>query len=118
MRVSSRTPEGSPGRCPICGRTIRVDPSRPSLDAPCPHCGSLVWFGRPQPDRRGRLRTAVRVGLVVLAAAVAVGLAGVAAVWLGLGGQELLLLAVLVVLLFGRSVPAVWRRLWARGVTR
>lgn len=43
--ISSRTPEGRPNECPVCGRRLRLDPSTvPTADAPCPHCGSLVWF--------------------------------------------------------------------------
>jgi hypothetical protein len=41
---SSRTPEGQPNRCPICGNEISVEASSPPGDAPCPRCGSLVWF--------------------------------------------------------------------------
>src|SRR5262245_54737086 len=44
MTISSRTPDGHPGRCPVCRRRLRLSPSWPSADAPCPHCGSLVWF--------------------------------------------------------------------------
>ena len=44
MTISSRTPEGQPNRCPVCRRRLRLSPSWPSPDAPCPHCGSLVWF--------------------------------------------------------------------------
>jgi len=44
MLPASRTPEGEPNRCPICGNALRLEPSRPPGDAPCPHCGSLVWF--------------------------------------------------------------------------
>jgi hypothetical protein len=44
MTVSSRTPEGRPNRCPICGRAIRIEPSQPFGDAPCPACGTLLWF--------------------------------------------------------------------------
>lgn len=42
--ISSRTPEGTPGECPICGKLFCLDPSRPSGDAPCPGCGVLLWF--------------------------------------------------------------------------
>jgi tetratricopeptide (TPR) repeat protein len=48
MQPSSRTPEGEPGRCSICGKEFCLDPSRPPGDAPCPNCGSLTWFG-PRP---------------------------------------------------------------------
>ena len=44
MVISSRTPEGSPNQCPVCGSTIRIEPSDPAGDAPCPNCGHLLWF--------------------------------------------------------------------------
>jgi acyl carrier protein len=42
--VSSRTPGGSPQRCPVCGEAFQMEPSQPFGDAPCPACGSLLWF--------------------------------------------------------------------------
>ena len=67
MTVSSRTPEGTPNCCPICGYHFRIEPSRPSGDAPCPACGSLLWFvaGGDEP----RFFDAEAVGLVERAAA-------------------------------------------------
>lgn len=44
MIVASRTPEGSPNHCPVCGAEVVLEPSRPPGDAPCPNCGSLLWF--------------------------------------------------------------------------
>lgn len=44
MQPSSRTPEGQPNRCAVCGQEFRVEPSAPPGDAPCPRCGSLAWF--------------------------------------------------------------------------
>lgn len=44
MTISSRTPEGLPNQCPVCGKKLVLEPSRPQGDAPCPHCGCLVWF--------------------------------------------------------------------------
>jgi eukaryotic-like serine/threonine-protein kinase len=44
MEPSSRTPEGEPNHCPICGKALKVEPSRPPGDAPCPYCGHLLWF--------------------------------------------------------------------------
>jgi hypothetical protein len=45
MPISSRTPEGDPNYCPVCGKVIRIQPSEtPTRDAPCPHCGQLLWF--------------------------------------------------------------------------
>src|SRR5688572_28909820 len=51
MRPSSRTPEGVPNRCPVCGRRARIEPSVPPGDAPCPHCGHLLWFDGPTPGQ-------------------------------------------------------------------
>src|SRR5262245_34209097 len=48
--VSTRTPEGEPVRCPICGAGVRVEPSTPAGDSPCPNCGHLLWF---VPGREG-----------------------------------------------------------------
>jgi hypothetical protein len=42
--ISTRTPEGMPNRCPVCQNEIKIEPSRPTLDGPCPHCGHLLWF--------------------------------------------------------------------------
>ncbi len=42
--ISSRTPEGEPNRCPLCGASICLEPSQPAGDAPCPNCGVLLWF--------------------------------------------------------------------------
>jgi acyl carrier protein len=51
--ISSRTPEGESNVCPVCGSVIRVEPSRPPGDAPCPKCGQLLWFAatRIGPER-------------------------------------------------------------------
>jgi acyl carrier protein len=42
--ISSRTPEGVPNHCPICDTILCIDPSRSEGDAPCPNCGTLLWF--------------------------------------------------------------------------
>jgi mannitol/fructose-specific phosphotransferase system IIA component (Ntr-type) len=44
MNPSTRTPEGQPNRCPVCGKPVVIEPSQPPGDAPCPHCGCLLWF--------------------------------------------------------------------------
>jgi len=44
--ISSRTPEGEHGECPVCGLGVNLDPSLFYGDAPCPACGSLLWFVR------------------------------------------------------------------------
>ncbi len=43
MNVSSRTPEGLPSECPLCGARARLEFSDPAGDAPCPSCGHLLW---------------------------------------------------------------------------
>ena len=50
MIISSRTPEGEPNRCPVCGKFVRIEPSHPTNDAPCPHCGQLLFFARDPGD--------------------------------------------------------------------
>jgi len=48
----TRTPEGQPILCPVCGKPVVIEPSQPAGDAPCPHCGCLLWFtGTPEPPR-------------------------------------------------------------------
>ncbi len=42
--ISSRTPEGVPNHCPVCGNSVCIEPSQPPGDAPCPTCGTLLWF--------------------------------------------------------------------------
>ncbi len=52
--ISSRTPEGEPSRCAVCGHQADVEPSSfPVRDATCPHCGSRLVFSAlpPVPDR-------------------------------------------------------------------
>jgi len=44
MHISSRTPEGVPNRCPVCGKRVVLEPSDPAGDTPCSHCGHLLWF--------------------------------------------------------------------------
>jgi hypothetical protein len=44
MTISSRTPEGEPGKCPLCRSDVRVEPSVLFGDATCPNCGTLLWF--------------------------------------------------------------------------
>ena len=55
MELSSRTPEGDPHRCIVCGNSARIDPSRPSGDAPCPSCGALLWFDQLTDEVVGQL---------------------------------------------------------------
>ena len=40
--ISSRTPEGEPIRCPVCGHLFAAEPSKPLMDVTCPNCGCLL----------------------------------------------------------------------------
>ena len=51
MLISSRTPEGEDNRCQVCGQALRLEPSRPPGDAPCPCCGVLIWFPHSVDER-------------------------------------------------------------------
>ena len=51
MVVSSRTPEGTPHRCPVCGKTSAVESSYPDGDSCCPNCGQLLWWFRDRLSR-------------------------------------------------------------------
>ena len=44
VNISSRTPEGFPSHCPLCGASTNIEFSEPTGDAPCPKCGHLVWL--------------------------------------------------------------------------
>lgn len=44
MDIPSRTPEGETNLCPLCGKRVVITPSDTAGDAPCPHCGTLLWF--------------------------------------------------------------------------
>jgi hypothetical protein len=57
--ISSRTPEGDPTRCPVCGQDCRLEPSSPARDGPCPHCGHLLWFGDTSGPEASDMRSVV-----------------------------------------------------------
>ena len=67
MPISSRTPEGESNRCPVCDKDTHTDPATvPTRDAPCPHCGHLLWFGEPQdPQTISPSRSSSYDGLVI-----------------------------------------------------
>ena len=44
MAISTRTPGGSSGQCPVCGSVVEIEPSLPCGDARCPACGTLLIF--------------------------------------------------------------------------
>lgn len=53
MTIASRTPEGQPHQCPVCGEVAALEPSFPGGDACCPRCGQLLWWFRDHYDRFG-----------------------------------------------------------------
>jgi len=62
VTISSRTPEGLPSRCPLCGADAAVEFSEPGGDAPCPSCGRLLWRSAELLERvRERLAEALGV---------------------------------------------------------
>jgi hypothetical protein len=113
MVISSRTPEGVPNRCPICGSQIRIEPSLPARDAPCPNCGSLVWFARPR--RRQQSQPAGSWARKVAALAILVGAASLLVfVLMRSSTLEIVVLGLLAMLLFGRTFARAVRWLGTR----
>jgi predicted RNA-binding Zn-ribbon protein involved in translation (DUF1610 family) len=105
MNISSRTPEGTPGRCRFCGRSVQVEPSYPIADATCPHCGSLLWLSCPP---RRKLSAALRRFLWETATTIVFALVVVSfclLLWDEIGPMEIIVLVVLGVLLFGKTLP-------------
>src|ERR1700722_18009765 len=115
MIISTRTPEGSPGRCRVCGNDVCMEPSLPAGDATCPHCGSLLWL-RPRPrGRRTQLMSSIQSVVTILAGTLLLALACTCR-WIPLYWPEgryfdLALLIVFGMLLFGRSFASACRRL-------
>ena len=52
MDISTRTSEGIPSECPVCGKQMIVSVCAPIGDAVCPHCGSFLY---PRLQRNGIL---------------------------------------------------------------
>ena len=84
MNVASRTPEGEPNQCPNCAAELNLAPARPPGDAPCPNCGSLLWFDESISDWRPLTRYAVEDGQPMVALQPgAFGQSGGRAPWVG-----------------------------------
>ncbi len=51
MEVPFGVLEDTPDFCPLCDHVVIIRPvSMPAKDAPCPHCGELLWFVRKTID--------------------------------------------------------------------
>lgn len=111
MIVSSRTPEGWSGRCSVCGRSLRIEPSMSTRDATCPNCGSLVWLSSPA--KRGPAALAIRF-VAVLGLVVTVWAVLLAAIWSNMGGPEIVTIVVLAFLLFAPKLARFCRWLVRR----
>jgi len=59
MTISSRTPEGHPMCCPVCGEDTDLERSDQG-DACCPACGSLLWWFRDRIDERVSLQHSLK----------------------------------------------------------
>ena len=57
MTISSRTPEGDPNVCPICGHDLRIEPSIITRDGTCPNCGCLLWFSSSSASKKSQPRS-------------------------------------------------------------
>jgi len=123
MFISTRTPEGLPFRCPVCGAEGRISPSLPGLDATCPACGSLMWMGTyPGRTQRGRARTRRLLRHVAVAALISV-LVAVAMIFVPypkIKSSHILILVIVGVLIFGKRLPEAggWLGSLARKIVR
>jgi acyl carrier protein len=59
--ISSRTPQGSSNHCAVCGHHVVIEPTLFTGDAPCPHCGHLLWFEHVElPSQEEKRKQAAR----------------------------------------------------------
>ena len=65
MNVASRTTDGLPNKCPVCGKKVWTTPSVPQGDATCPHCGALLWFSEPLPTDRDDVKRLAKLGAII-----------------------------------------------------
>ena len=66
MNPSTRTPDGSSGRCPVCGKVVSTTPSEPYGDSTCPNCGTLIYLGKPKEFlSRDDLRRLEELGVLI-----------------------------------------------------
>jgi hypothetical protein len=91
----------------MCGKDLRIEPSLPTGDAPCPHCGQLLWFISPGGRTGPRVSFFLpRLSRVMLKGALAGAFltALFAACWYWTGSvAHALILVVTVCLVFGKA---------------
>lgn len=104
MHISSSTPEGEPQRCPVCGQETRIELSAVSEDAPCPHCGSLLWITPQRGAVHGRSRQFNGAIADVVAFAISILLAISLVPLVGLSWRGCCVLCLFIVLLYGRTL--------------
>jgi TatA/E family protein of Tat protein translocase len=121
MIVSSRTPEGTPNQCGVCGKEVRIEHSMPFGDATCPTCGSLmrrqVRFAYERLSWLEWARAIVVALAWIMVTTVIVVAMAVLGFALRFSTLELVLLAVIGVILFGKRLPDVGRSL-GKTITR
>jgi hypothetical protein len=118
MTISSRTPEGEPQRCSVCGHEAPIELSAVSADALCPQCGSLLWLKQRRLPRRSlgkRLRVAraiTKVTISILLLLIAICLLATA-MWLiahphfgprGVNLVDISILGIIGLVLFNRQI--------------
>src|SRR5436305_1965731 len=54
MLTATMTSGGDSRRCPVCGKELVIQPSWSLDDAPCPHCGCLLFVQRLAKERTER----------------------------------------------------------------
>lgn len=66
MIDSTRTTEGLPSDCPVCGKLMSVSPGEPLGDIVCPHCGMLfIPDTQPRPCVADDLNRLADLGVTV-----------------------------------------------------
>jgi len=46
MNAPNQPPDATPDLCPACNNEVTLDAVLLAGDAPCSHCGQLVWFAK------------------------------------------------------------------------
>jgi hypothetical protein len=105
MIVSTRTPDGEPFRCPMCGKASTLEASVPPGDAACPHCGGLLWRHRDKWSIADQIRPLLHnvLGGTILFAGLLI--AFMCFGWPRLSPTTMIVAGMVAVLGFGRHIP-------------